>query len=251
MQSAASTTMHGTGNALSPITTDSPEDTPANGPSVNCRVPVSQVGDLTFSSAMALIHRGRMEIRENYMTDNVDPALIGTVLKFDETGIASDGIRKLSGLVLFYGGSMLSQLSSSTANNDDALDRSHMDDLVFRKQGSLSGHVAACTATTVTIVSREGVHHVPVDSITYMRSPHAFVFTLSGVLSADKSHTRPHSISFQSTVNSDKIGDSLVVGHRPDSLDALLDDDADTKPAITPIIMPRFRQSGGVFSNWP
>jgi hypothetical protein len=206
-----------------------------------------------LNNSLAVIHNGSMQIVEISMPKDVDPLLIGRVIRFDQTGIASDGSRQLSGLVVFHAGSLLSQLSVPGSMDHDAVDGNQVNDLIFRKQGSLSGRITQCNGASLTLAARDSLYVIPCDSITYVRSPHAFVFTMSGKLSADKSHTRPDAISFQPTLKANPLGTSLVAGSRPDSTDALLDDSND--PPAPPAMMPRNNIWGTPgarpFGNWP
>jgi hypothetical protein len=225
-------------------------------PAINCRLKVSRIGTLDLGDAEVVIVNNSVEVRPGPTALDPAPYLRGTVLKVDRSGTASGAGREMSGLVLFQSGDRIAQLNDQDFAHADPT-QPPASELIFRKSGSISGRITGVRAGALTVQTAGRSTDVPLDSVAYVRSPRAFVFTISGRPSADNTRTRVDSISFRPTTNT-AARDQLVVGKPRDPLD--LDDD--DLPLRTPENIARVRQhldSGGFsgvpggrpFPSWP
>lgn len=224
-----------------------------SGPTIKCTLTVRRIGPLTLDDAFVTIANQIVEVRSNVEPPGLDPLLKGAVLRLDESGTAFGANRTMSGLVLFRSGQMMDQLSDQEVPHADALrtDAVHaedqgppppQDELVFAKSGSVSGRIIDVAGDVLMVRDRAGtVQKMSLKSVTYVRSPRAFVFTISGQPSADQSRTHVDSISFRPTANSIMLGDQVMVGKPRGIFDDDLDDPL--MPAANPISTPtRARQ---------
>ena len=230
----------------------------SNLPTINCRLPVHKIGSLQLDDAQAVIEQGSVYIRASYMGPSAEPLLRGRVIRLDDAGTASGAMRKMSGLVLFHSGQMLGQLNEGDGYHSQfGVAPIPMEEFIFRKTGSLSGQILSVSGDQMTVCSRGLVTTIPLDSVSYVRSPRAFLFTISGTPSSDQSRTQVQDVAFQPTVTAQALGDQVVVGRRAD--DPLLDDDEPLFPQ-QPRAITRMRQlesdatrlmPGRIFPNWP
>lgn len=218
----APTPLHLPGRSLSPITT-APEAGPHSGyagPRVNCQLPITAIGSLQLPDAMIFVQDNKVEVRRTSSLDGHYPLLIGRVIRYDAAANETAGAKSLSGLVLFNGGMQLDALAPSSDN-----------DLVFRSSGSLTGQVFGCDDENLLLRLRDGqLMKVALDSITYLRSPRAFIFSISGQRPHKVAGWQAQAISFQATAGKSKLGEELVAGQRKDDWGLEEDDDVPTPP---------------------
>jgi hypothetical protein len=246
--------------ASSPVTQVNAAATSDDGPKVDCRLPIRRIGSLDVGDSDVLIRAGAVEVRARYVDAQAAPLLRGTVVRMDAQGTGDDGNRQMSGLVYFNGGSILWQLGDGATAAGTALPA--YSDQVFREAGTVIGQIMAISPQGMLVRSRETgqVMRIALDTITYVRSPRAFLFTIYGQTSADMTRTTVRRVAFQPTITSaPKLGSEVVVGRPRDPLD--LDDDM-PPPSILPAqtrfnatdnpmdgILPT--RGGRPFPNWP
>jgi len=225
-------------------------------PVINCRLRVDKIGALDLVDAEVVINNNSVQVRPGPTALDPSPLLQGVVLKVDRASTASGANREMSGLVLFQSGDRIGQLNDQDFSHADAVPPAPAE-FVFSKSGSITGQITGVRSGMLTVQSAGRSTDIGLDSIVYVRSPRAFVFTISGRPSADNTHTHVDSISFRPTANS-AARDELVIGKPKDPLDL---DDEDL-PVRTPENIARVRQhldAGGVsgmpggrpFPSWP
>jgi hypothetical protein len=244
----------------------SPAPAPSKMPRINCRLSVHKIGNLQLDDAVTLIENRFITVRWLNTDPKFEPVLKGRLIRLDDAGTAAGKLRKMSGLVLFYAGEMLGRLNESDPIHayygyaDSGEDRLPTEDFIFRNDGSLSGQITGVNADQLVVRTRAGVINIDIDSVRYIRSPRAFVFTIVGMPSADLGRTQVQDVTFQPTMTQQTLSNQLVAGHRSDDL---LDDDSDDDaldifPKQMPQALGRFRQfqsgnanSGSILPTWP
>jgi hypothetical protein len=169
---------HLSGRSLQPIMAPIPApikyQAPAaanSGPAIICRVPVQAVGPLTFSNNVVLIEGDTIEVRSAADSSGLmPPALRGLVIRHDAPNPLSNGEREMTGLALFNDGKLLLELGNRAG-----------EDMIFRNAGGLTGDIVGIGDGLVLFRQRDGrTVQIPLTSINYLRSPRAFLFTLTG-----------------------------------------------------------------------
>jgi hypothetical protein len=121
----------------------------------------------------------------------------------------------------------------------------------------MTGQIVGIDKTNVMLKDRTAIKTVSLDAITYVRSPRAFVFTLSGRPSpVNMRRTEVQSVAFQPTLSSVGLNDAVIVGQPPSS-DSILDDDDAPLGEPVPASITRMRQlqrgnyGPRPFAPWP
>lgn len=179
-----------------PITLARPAPTiGANGPAIICKVPVRSLAGLVLNDSVAVISGKQIEIRAaSDDSSMIAPAFHGVVIKADAPESMADGERELTGLALFTGGNLFLELGNRGG-----------EDMVFRNEGTVMGEVIGHNLDALVMRQRDGQRiTVPLTSVNYIRSPRAFLFTLTGRPVRDKAtgkmmRTQVDAITFQPT----------------------------------------------------
>ena len=181
---------------------------------IRCRVPVTRIGQLQLGDSVAVLTDHSMEVMSALNSIDMPALLRGLVLRAESDDTAGSDSRKMTGLVLFYGGILITELRQSTVA-----------DLVFRNEGSIEGQLIGSDQRFLMIRKSDGsIEKIRYDSIRYIRSPRAFMFTLTGKpvpharLSA-AARTTVQEITFQPTATITGVSLSSVVPHKEDLLD--------------------------------
>jgi hypothetical protein len=178
VQAQGNTQAHSSGRSLQGIMAPVPApikyQAPAaanSGPAIICRVPVQTVGPLTFNNNVVLIEGDTIEVRS--ATDSsglTPPALRGLVIRHDAPNPVGNGEREMTGLAFFNDGKLLLELGNRAG-----------EDMLFRNAGGLTGDIVGIGDGMVLFRQRDGrTVQIPLASINYLRSPRAFLFTLTG-----------------------------------------------------------------------
>lgn len=235
-------------------------------PSVYCRVPIQTLGSVELYGSVAIIKGNSIQIQQSYVSYGAaPPQLQGVVIRLDDPNALGGGRKEVTGLALFTGGNLLSEFGSAGGQ-----------DIIFRNEGSVAGDVLFQDRDSLIVRKKDGQEvRIPLDAITYIRSPRAFLFTLTGrSAEAGKSsasasagsgsgRSQVVAISFQSTYGRSAADSSTPTSVVPEKQDpyGLMDDD-NTSPGFTftssgsrsPIFdnnMPPNMPRRGVPGLWP
>jgi hypothetical protein len=185
----------GTGTAPISLKSTVPQAANASGPSISCRVPVQSVGALMFPNNVAVINGRSIEIRGMAeSSDLTPPSLRGIVIRSDAPSSIGEGERELTGLAYFTGGTLYLEFGNRAG-----------EDMIFRNEGTVFGDIVGHDEQSLLVRQKDGqVLRVPLTTINYLRSPRAFLFTLTGKSAASGRaaslmRTRVEGISFQPT----------------------------------------------------
>jgi hypothetical protein len=233
-----------------------------NTPAINCRLPVKQIGSIALNDAFATITDNFIEVQYNNPADP-EPLLTGKVIRLDDTGTTFGANRQMSGLVVFQSGQMLGRLLESPAASSDnfgtgvAASQSVLpgDEMIFSRDGSMTGQIVGIDKANLILKDRAAMRTVSLDAVTYVRSPRAFVFTLSGRPSRDNMRrTEVQSVAFQPTLSSVALNDEVIVGQPAESI---FGDDEPPLGEPVPASITRMRQlqrgnyGPRPFAPWP
>ncbi|GEM_PF-2989952 len=141
-------------------------DTGGQPGSVSCQVPVDKLAALSLKALFTVTNNSvtLTGAADEYMEPT--DLLHGVVIKVEADTASNPG--KVTGLVYFQSGQGLRQIDSP-----------EVDDVVFRREGSISGRIVEATPARLVMVTKDGGRvRIDTGDVKYVRSPRAFMFVI-------------------------------------------------------------------------